>query len=63
MGNGKVMAGDIKNYTANPHRRVELVAQLADSADVQKAMALLKEAVAKVPNITTCPGLDVEILE
>jgi len=57
------MAGDIKNYTANPHRRVELVAQLADSADVHKAMALLKEAVAKVPNITTCPGLDVEILE
>ena len=63
VGNGKVMSGDIKNYTANPHRRVELVAQLAGSADVHKAMALLKEAVAKVPNITQQPGVDVEILE
>ena len=63
VGNGKVMGGDIKNYTANPHRRVELVAQLSGSADVHKAIALLKEAVSKVANITTSPGVDVEILE
>jgi small conductance mechanosensitive channel len=63
VGNGKVMGGDIKNYTHNPYRRVELVAQLAGTADVHKAMALLKEAVAKVANITTDPGVDVEILE
>ncbi|MGB4116114.1 MAG: mechanosensitive ion channel domain-containing protein [Polaromonas sp.] len=63
VGNGKVMGGDIKNYTANPYRRVELVAQLAGTADVHKAMALLKDAVSKVPNITTSPGVDVEILE
>ena len=63
VGNGKVMGGDIKNFTANPHRRVELVAQLAGTADVHKAMALLKDAVSKVANITTSPGVDVEILE
>ncbi|MFI5447865.1 mechanosensitive ion channel family protein [Polaromonas sp. UC242_47] len=63
VGNGKVMGGDIKNYTANPHRRVELVAQLAGSADVHKAIVLLKEAVAQVANITQTPGVDVEILE
>ena len=63
VGNGKVMSGDIKNYTANPYRRVELVAQLAGTADVHKAIALLQEAVAKVPNITQQPGVDVEILE
>ena len=63
VGNGKVMGGDIKNYTANPYRRVELAAQLAGSADVHKAMALLKESVAKVANITKTPGVDVEILE
>jgi small conductance mechanosensitive channel len=63
VGNGKVMGGDIKNFTANPHRRVELVAQLAGAADVHKAMSLLKDAVSKVPNITTNPGVDVEILE
>ncbi|MDW5441327.1 mechanosensitive ion channel family protein [Polaromonas sp. SM01] len=63
VGNGKVMGGDIKNYTANPYRRVELVAQLAGSADMHKAIALLKEAVSQVANITQTPGVDVEILE
>ncbi len=63
VGNAKVMGGDIKNFTANPYRRVELVAQLAGSADVNKAMALLKEAVSQVANITKEQGVDVEILE
>lgn len=63
VGNGKVMGGDIKNYTANPYRRVELAAQLAGSADVHKAMALLRESVAQVANITKAPAVDVEILE
>ncbi len=63
VGNGKVMGGDIKNYTHNPHRRVDLFAQLSGSADVHKAIGLLKEAIAKVPNITTTPGVDVEIIE
>lgn len=63
IGNGKVMGNDIKNFTANPYRRVELVAQLAGTADVHKAIDLLKEAVARVPNITQDPGVDVEVLE
>jgi small conductance mechanosensitive channel len=63
VGNGKVMGGDIKNYTHNPYRRVDLVAQLAGSADAHKAIALLTEAVAKVANITKTPGVTVEILE
>ncbi len=63
VGNGKVMSSDIKNYTANPYRRVELAAQLAGSADVQKAIALLKESVSRVANTTKAPSVDVEILE
>ncbi len=63
VGNGKIMGGDIKNFSANPHRRVELVAQLAGSADVHKAMAMLKESVSKVANISKTPTVDVEILE
>lgn len=63
VGNGKIMGSDIKNYTANPYRRVELVAQLAGSADVNAAIALLKNAVSQVPNITQSQGVDVEILE
>lgn len=63
VGNGKIMGSDIKNYTANPYRRVELVAQLAGSADVHQAIALLKASVSKVANITKDPAVDVEILE
>ena len=63
VGNGKIMGSDIKNYTANLYRRVELVAQLAGSADVHKAMAMLKDAVSNVPNTGTTPPVDVEILE
>ncbi|MBB1072862.1 mechanosensitive ion channel family protein [Rhodoferax sp. 4810] len=63
VGNGKIMGSDIKNYSAHAYRRVELVAQLAGSADAHKAIALLKEAVTKVPNISASPAVDVEILE
>ncbi|MFC5521882.1 mechanosensitive ion channel family protein [Polaromonas jejuensis] len=63
VGNAKIMGGDIKNYTAHPYRRVELVAQLAGSADVHKAIALLKESVSGVANISKDPAVDVEILE
>ena len=63
VGNGKIMGSDIKNYSAHAFRRVELVAQLAGSADANKAIALLNEAVSKVPNISASPAVDVEILE
>jgi small conductance mechanosensitive channel len=63
VGNTKVIGSDIKNFTANPYRRVELVAQLAGSADLNKARALLREAVSKVANIAQAPAVDVEILE
>jgi small conductance mechanosensitive channel len=63
VGNSKVMGGDIKNFSANGFRRVDLAAQLAGSADVHKAMSLLKEAVGKVANTKAEQGVDVEIIE
>jgi small conductance mechanosensitive channel len=63
VGNSKVIGNDIKNFTANPYRRVELVAQLAGGADVRQAVALLKQAVAQVANVMKDPAVDVEILE
>ena len=63
IGNGKIMGNDIKNFSANAYRRVELVAQLAGSADLHTAIVLLKAAVSKVPNIVPSPAVVVEILE
>ena len=63
VGNSKVIGSDIKNYSANPYRRVELVAQLSRHADLHQAIDLLKQAVSKVANITRSPAVDVEILE
>ncbi|MFM7087624.1 MAG: mechanosensitive ion channel family protein [Cyanobium sp.] len=61
--NGKFFGDTIINYSAHPFRRVELVAQLDNSADVPRAIALLKEGLKAIPN--QYPGMDpdVEILE
>ena len=60
--NGKFFGDTIVNYSSHPFRRVELEAQLDSSADVGKAIALLKQAVRAVPN--QYPGMeaDVELL-
>lgn len=63
VGNGKIFGETIKNFTANPFRRVELKCQLAGSADHVAAMLLLKEKVAQVPNVVSEPPVEVEILE
>jgi small conductance mechanosensitive channel len=63
VGNAKIFGDNIKNYSANSHRRVELVAQLDNSADVGKAISLLKEGIKQVPNQVEGMEADVEVLE
>jgi len=62
VGNGKIFGDTIQNFSANPYRRVELTAQLAHGVDPQAAIALLKPALAEVPNVIAEPAPDVEIL-
>lgn len=62
VGNGKIFADTIQNFSANPYRRVELTAQLAHGVDPQAAIALLKPALLQVPNVMGEPAPDVEIL-
>ena len=62
VGNGKVFSDTIQNFSANPYRRVELTAQLAHGVDPQEAIALLKPAIAEVPNVLAQPAPDVEII-
>ena len=63
VGNNKVFSDSIQNFSALPHRRVDCVAKVANSVNVQDAMALLRTAVAAIPNVATSPAPDIEILQ
>lgn len=62
VGNGKIFADTIQNFSANPYRRVELTAQLAHGVDPKAAIGLLKPALAQIPNVVANPAPDVELL-
>lgn len=63
VGNNKIFADNIQNFSHNSFRRVELKAQLSGAADYQAAIALLKERIGAIPNVLKEPAVDVEILE
>ena len=63
VGNNKLFSDNIQNFTTNPFRRVDLVAQLSHGTDHQSAIKLLKERLVKIPNVLSQPAPDVEILQ
>ncbi len=63
IGNGKIFGDAILNYSLLPARRVERVAQLAAGVDPLDAIARLKAAVAKIPNISTTMPPEVNLLD
>lgn len=63
VGNGKILSDTIQNFSSNPHRRVELKAQLAGSADFPAAVAALQARLGSIPNVLATPAVEVEILE
>ncbi len=62
VGNAKVMNGTIKNFSGNPFRRVDLLAQIDHSVETGDAIRRLKEALPKIANVVADPKPDVEIL-
>jgi len=62
VGNAKVMGGTIRNFTTNPHRRVELTAQLDHTVDPRDAIRRLNEALPAIANVAKDPAPQVEIL-
>lgn len=63
VSNTKIMSDNIQNFTANPFRRVDLLAQLDHSVDPKAAIQMLKERLSKIPNVISDPKPDVEILQ
>ena len=63
VGNNKVFGDTIQNFSANPYRRVDLVAQLNHGVDHRDAIDRLKTRLAMIPNVVAKPAPDVEILK
>jgi small conductance mechanosensitive channel len=63
IGNGKIFADNIQNFSANPARRVERTAQLAGGVDTADAIARFTAAVAAIPNVVQSPVPEVSVLD
>jgi len=63
VGNGKIFADNIQNFSVNAFRRVDLEAQLDHSVEVSRAIQVLKHRLQTIPNVITNPPPDVEILK
>ncbi|MCM3870402.1 MAG: mechanosensitive ion channel family protein [Pyrinomonadaceae bacterium] len=63
VSNSKIFGDNIQNFSTNPYRRVDLVAQLNHSVDHNEAIELLKSRLSKIPNVIDAPAPDVEILQ
>jgi small conductance mechanosensitive channel len=63
VGNNKVFSDTIQNFSANPYRRVDLVATIAGTVDHRDAIRLLKTRVSAIPNVLASPPPDVDVLQ
>jgi small conductance mechanosensitive channel len=63
VGNSKIFADTVQNFSTNPYRRVDLVAQLPHGVEPTLAIGLLKDHLGKIPNVMKSPPPDVEILQ
>ena len=62
VGNGKIFADNIQNFSANAYRRVDLEAQLNHTVQVSRAVQLLKQRLQAIPNVIVNPPPDIEVL-
>ena len=63
VGNNKIFGDTIQNFSANPYRRVDLTATINNAVDHRVAIDLLREKVARIPNVLATPPPDVDILQ
>ena len=63
VGNNKLFSDNIQNFSALPVRRVERIAQLANGVDPLDAIARVRAAVEKIPNVAKEPAPEVSLLD
>jgi small conductance mechanosensitive channel len=62
VGNNKLFSDNIQNFTVNPYRRVDLVAQISGGADPKEVIAKLTQRVSAIANVVTEPAPVIVIL-
>ena len=63
VGNAKIFADTIQNFSVLPVRRVERLAQLANGVDPVDAIARIKAAVAAIANVSKERPPEVDLLD
>jgi small conductance mechanosensitive channel len=63
IGNNKIFADTIQNYSANPYRRVDLTATISHAVDHRDAIQRIKQRLLSIPNVLSSPAPEVEILQ
>lgn len=63
IGNNKIFSDTIQNFSANPYRRVDLTALISNAVDHHAAIQILKERVARIPNVLATPAVGVDVLQ
>src|SRR5499427_2067314 len=63
VGNGKIFADTIQNFSALDVRRVDRLAQLAAGVDPLDAIERFRRAVAAVPNVETTPAPEISLAD
>jgi small conductance mechanosensitive channel len=63
VGNNKIFADNIQNFSVHPYRRVDRTAQIAHTVDVNDAITRLKDAVGRIANVQKTPPPEVEVIE
>jgi small conductance mechanosensitive channel len=63
VGNNKIMADTIQNYSTNAYRRVDIVVTIAAASDHQRAMQLLRKRIAELPHVLHEPEPQVDVLQ
>jgi small conductance mechanosensitive channel len=63
IGNGKIFADTIQNFSVNAYRRVDLTVTISNAVDHRDAIRLLKQRIAAIPNVLASPPPDVDVLQ
>lgn len=63
LGNNKIFSDNIQNFSVQTVRRVDCVAKVANSVNVQEAIERLRPAIAAIANVSSSPAPDIEILQ